>query len=57
MISGKHHIAVVVGVGGGYLGMLLMALPATLDKPVSPQAAVALVFLKLPDPLSAKLLF
>ena len=36
-------IAVVVGVGGGYLGMLLMALPATLDKPVSPQAAVALV--------------
>ena len=36
-------IAIAVGVGGGYLGMLLMVLPATLDKPVSPQAAVALV--------------
>lgn len=36
-------IAIAVGVGGGYLGMLLMALPETLDKPVSPQAAVALM--------------
>ncbi len=36
-------VAIAVGVGGGYLGMLLMALPETLDKPVSPQAAVALV--------------
>ena len=36
-------VAIGVGVGGGYLGMLLMALPATLDKPISPQASVALV--------------
>ena len=36
-------VAIAVGVGGGYLGMLLMALPETLDKPISPQAAVALV--------------
>ena len=36
-------VAIGVGVGGGYLGMLLMALPETLDKPISPQAAVALV--------------
>jgi len=36
-------IAIAVGVGGGYLGMLLMALPETLDKPISPQATVALV--------------
>ena len=36
-------IAVVVGVGGGYLGMLLMAMPEILDRPVSPQAGVALV--------------
>ena len=36
-------VAIAVGVGGGYLGMLLMALPETLDKPISPQATVALV--------------
>ena len=36
-------VAIAVGVGGGYLGMLLMTLPETLDKPISPQAAVALV--------------
>ena len=36
-------VAIGVGVGGGYLGMLLMALPETLDKPISPQATVALV--------------
>ena len=36
-------VAVAVGVGGGYLGMLLMAMPETLDRPVSPQAGVALV--------------
>ena len=36
-------VAIAVGVVGGYLGMLLMALPATLDKPSSPQASVALV--------------
>ena len=36
-------VAIVVGVGGGYLGMLLMALPETSDKPISPQATVALV--------------
>ena len=36
-------VAIAVGVGGGYLGMLLMTLPETLDKPISPQATVALV--------------
>ena len=36
-------VAIAVGVGGGYLGMLLMALPETSDKPISPQATVALV--------------
>ena len=36
-------VAIAVGVGGGYLGMLLMALPGTSDKPISPQATVALV--------------
>ena len=36
-------VAITVGVGGGYLGMLLMALPETSDKPISPQATVALV--------------
>ena len=36
-------VAIAVGVGGGYLGMLLMVLPETLDKPISPQATVALV--------------
>ena len=36
-------VAIAGGVGGGYLGMLLMALPETLDKPISPQATVALV--------------
>jgi len=36
-------VAIAVGVGGGYLGMLLMALPGTSEKPISPQATVALV--------------
>ena len=36
-------VAIAVGVGGGYLGMLLMTLPEALDKPISPQATVALV--------------
>ena len=36
-------VAIAVGVGGGYLGVLLMTLPETLDKPISPQATVALV--------------
>lgn len=36
-------VAIAVGVVGGYLGMLLMTLPETLDKPISPQATVALV--------------
>ena len=36
-------VAIAVGVGGGYLGMLLVTLPETLDKPISPQATVALV--------------
>ena len=36
-------VAIAVGVGGGYLGMLLMTLPEPLDKPISPQATVALV--------------
>ena len=36
-------VAIAVGVGGGYLGMLLMALPGTSDKPISPQGTVALV--------------
>ena len=36
-------VAIAVGVGGGDLGMLLMTLPETLDKPISPQATVALV--------------
>ena len=36
-------VAIAVGVGGGYPGMLLMTLPETLDKPISPQATVALV--------------
>lgn len=36
-------VTIVVGAGGGYLDMLLMALPGTLDKPISPQTTAALV--------------
>lgn len=38
-------VSIAVGIGGGYLGMLMMLIPA--PRPVSPQASVALSVIAL----------